>query len=94
MLTDIEKLEVDIKDLKNAYNDIVKAMNNILEIDGLDDEYKQLEIIADVIDNKRISLEVDLENLKENEEDDVWEDDRQERESEYWSTQFFPYELR
>lgn len=93
MLTDTERLEVDIKDLKNAYDDIVKAMNNISEVKGLDDEYKLLEIIADTIDNKRISLEVDLENLKENDEEDMWGDDS-ELESEYWSMQFFPHELR
>ena len=62
-MTDIERIEIDIQDLKNAYDDIVRAMNNIQDVDGLDEQYKQLEILADEIDNKRISLEVDLENI-------------------------------
>lgn len=93
-MTDIEILEIDLQDLKNAIENIENALNNISDIEGLDDEYKELERILETFDNKRISLELDLEKLQENAEDDVWEDDRQERESEYWSTQFFPYELR
>lgn len=60
-----EILEVDIEDLKNAYDNIVLAMNDIKAVDNLDEEYAQLESIANSIENLRIKKEVRLEYLQE-----------------------------
>ena len=64
-MEDLEIIEVEIKDLKNAYANIIEAMNNLKDVDGLDEEYKQLDIILEAIDDKRIDLESEEEDLKE-----------------------------
>lgn len=64
-MEDLEIIEVEIKDLKNAYTNIVEAINNFKDVDGLDEEYKQLDLIAQAIDDKRLELECEEENLKE-----------------------------
>ena len=41
-MSEIEILEIELKDLKNAIDNIISAINNIKDVDGLDEEYKQL----------------------------------------------------
>jgi len=88
----IEWLEADIQNLKDAYSELVKAMNNIVEIDALDDQYKQLEKIADEIDNERINLEIELEQLEETmfyeENQEQWQKERQEELEQFWKSRF------
>lgn len=65
-----EMLEVDIEDLKNACNNIIQAMNNLKDIlDGLDEEYVQLEQILDSINDLIGQKENRLERLQEIEEE-------------------------
>ena len=88
----IEWLEADIQNLKDAYAELIKAMNNIVEIDVLDDQYKELEKIADEIDNERINLEIELEQLEETmfyeENQEQWQKERQEELEQFWKSRF------
>ena len=61
----MEEVKVNIQNIKDAYDNIIQAMNNISEVDGLDEEYKMLDTIAQTIDDKRIELELELKNLEE-----------------------------
>lgn len=60
-----EMLEVDIGDLKNAYNRIQEALNDLKDVDGLDEQYNELHSIAEDINDKRIENENKLERLEE-----------------------------
>lgn len=91
-MSEIEILNIKLKDIKNAIEDIANAMNNISDIDGLDEEYKQLEIIWNTFDNKRLDIERELENLEEEafykENDLIWKKEKEQELKEYWNTQF------
>jgi hypothetical protein len=88
----MEDLEVQIKDLKNAYTNVIEAMNNISDVDGLDEEYTYLDTIAQLIDDKRTSFESELEDLKEEayykENEQQWKREQKEQEYAYWQSQF------
>lgn len=86
-MNEIEILEIDIKNLNNAIDDIESAMNNINEVDGLQDEYKQLDNIYKIFDNKKIEMMIELENLQEEayfkENEEQWKAENLEQELEY-----------
>ena len=88
-MEDLEIIEVEIKDLKNAKTNIIEAMNNLKDVDGLDDEYKQLDIILEAIDDKRIDLESEEEDLKEQLHYDThkqqWQKEKRQQDLEYES---------
>ena len=87
-MSEIEILEIELKDLENAENDIVSAMNNLKSIDGLDDEYTQLDLILQAIDDKKTDIRVEINNLKEEsyykENEEIWKAEKREQEYEYW----------
>ena len=87
----MEEIKIQITDLKNAYNDILSAINNLKDIEGLE-EYEQLNTIADTIDEKRRELEKELEELEEQqymeEHEEEWKAEKRELENEYWNSQF------
>lgn len=91
-MDDLNELEVQIKDLDNAGDDVIRAMNNLNGVDGLDEEYTQLDIILDAIREKRSELERTLERLEEEaeyeENKDIWRREQREQEYQYWKTQF------
>lgn len=91
-MEDMEVLEVQIKDLENAYTNIIEAMNNIKDIDGLDEEYSNLDIMAQKIDERKSDLETELENLEEEayckENEEQWQTERLHQEYEYLSSRF------
>lgn len=91
-MSEIEILNIELKDIKNAIDEINKAMNDISDINGLDEEYKQLEIIWNTFDNKRLDIERELENLEEEafykENDLIWKKEKEQELKEYWNTQF------
>ena len=60
-----EMLEVDIGDLKNAYNRIQEALNDLKDVDGLDEQYNKLHSIAEDINDLRIEKECELERMEE-----------------------------
>lgn len=88
-MEDLEIIEVEIKDLKNAYANIIEAMNNLKDVDGLDEEYKQLDIILEAIDDKRIDLESEEEDLKEQQcykaNKKQWQKEKRQQDLEYES---------
>lgn len=91
-MEDIEELEVSIQNLNNAINNIVKAMNDLKDVDNVDEQYKALDIAEQELEDERMRLESILEELEEeavNEASkDQWEAERRELEQEYWNSQF------
>jgi hypothetical protein len=81
--------EIQLKDLKNAIDNITSAINNIKDVDGLDEEYKQLDIILSTFEEKKSDIAKEIELLedeafyKENEEQ--WKVEIINQENEYWS---------
>lgn len=62
----MEMLENDIEDLKYAYKEIHKAMEKLKDIDDFSNaQYYELHNIAEKINDLKISKEVKLEILKE-----------------------------
>lgn len=64
----IEMLEIEIKDLENAYDDVCRAINNLNDVEGLDEEYKMLDEIAGSIDDYISDKRIELSNLEEEQE--------------------------
>ena len=88
----INAYEVDLQDLKNASDDLERAMHNISGIEGLEDEYRQLEVLIDIVEDKIGDTELkirDLEEEKEAEENaELWAKEKRDQEREYWASQF------
>ena len=63
-MPEAELLEIDIGDLKHAYDRIREALNDLKDVDGLDEEYEQLHNIAEAINDLRIENENKLERLE------------------------------
>lgn len=86
-MNEIEMLEIDIENLKNAYTNIIELLNNIDGIDDLDEDYKQLEKIAENIDNKRLDFENERDNLEEEafykENEEQWKLEHRQQEYDY-----------
>lgn len=62
-----EELEVDIANLKHAYEKLYEVMNDIEDVDGMQEQYEILEQIQDEICGKRVELEIELEELQDDE---------------------------
>jgi len=60
-----EILEIDIGDLRHAYQKMQEVLNDLKDVDGLDDDYIELNEIAERINDLRIDKEVKLERLEE-----------------------------
>lgn len=88
-MSDIEILEIELKDLKNAIDNIVSAIKNIDEVDGLDEEYKELDLILQSFENKKMDIEKEIELLQEEaylkENEEQWKAEIIQQENEYWS---------
>lgn len=86
----MEEIKVDILNIKDAYDNILKAINDLADVNGLDEEYKQLDYIVQVLDEKRIDLEAELENLEEEamykENEEQWKSEQKEQENQYWKS--------
>ena len=87
-MSEIESLEIQLKDLKNAIDNIISAINNIKDVDGLDEEYKQLNTMLVNFDEKRENIELEIENLEEEaffkENEEQWKKEIINQENEYW----------
>lgn len=83
----MEQIRVDIGDLENAYTNVIEAMNNINDVEGLDEEYRQLDLIAQAIDKKKLDLQTELDYLEEEafykENELKWKEEQEEQEREY-----------
>ena len=87
-MSEIEILEIELKDLKNAIDNIISAINNIKDVNGLDEEYKQLNTMLVNFDEKRENIELEIENLEEEaffkENEEQWKKEIINQENEYW----------
>lgn len=64
-MDDKERLEIDIGDLKHAYEKMQEVLNDLREVEGLDEQYNLLHTIAEDINDKRIENENELERLED-----------------------------
>ena len=87
-MSEIEILEIELKDLKNAIDNIISAINNIKDVDGLDEEYKQLDIILSTFEEKKSDIAKEIELLEEEtffkENEEQWKKEIINQENEYW----------
>ena len=94
---DIQELETDLANIKHAIEKLEEARNDLNEIDGLNDEFKMLEMILSALDDERLNKERKLENLEEEayyeENEELWRKEKEQEQKEYWSSQFDAYEL-
>ena len=60
-----EILEIEIGDLRHAYEKMQEVLNDLKDVDGLDEDYIELNEIAERINDLRIDKEVRLEILEE-----------------------------
>lgn len=60
-----EILEIEIGDLRHAYKKMQEVLNDLKDVDGLDEDYIELNEIAERINDLRIDKEVKLERLEE-----------------------------
>ena len=60
-----EILEIEIGDLRHAYKKMQEVLNDLKDVDGLDDDYIELNEISERINDLRIDKEVRLEILEE-----------------------------
>ena len=60
-----EILEIDIGDLRHAYEKMQEVLNDLKDVEGLDEDYIELNEIAERINDLRIDKEVKLERLEE-----------------------------
>lgn len=61
-----EMLEIDIDNLKDAYNRIQEALNDLKDVENYSDEqYEELGYLAEDINDLRIEKENKLERLEE-----------------------------
>lgn len=92
-MNEIDELEEDIKHLKKAYNTILEAMDYLNEVEGIMEEYQQLETLADTIDNKRIDKEYELEQLEDEaymqENEEQWKAEQKEQLREFWDSRLY-----
>lgn len=64
-MSDKELLEIDIENKKHAYEKIQEALNDLIDVCGLDEQYEELNDIAEEINDNRIDDEVRLERMEE-----------------------------
>ena len=84
----MDKLEKELNDLEYAEINIVEAMNNLEDVGGLDEEYKQLDFILQNIEDKKLEIKIELDNLQEEayfkENEEIWKKEKQQELFEYW----------
>lgn len=89
-MNEIDELNMDIDNLKKAYDSIIEAMNYLNDVDGLLDEYRQLETISDTIEEAKIDKETEVENLEEEaymkENEEQWKAEQKEQLREFWNS--------
>lgn len=74
-----ETLKKDLSILGTAHSNIINALVSLKDYDGLDDEYAQLDLIAQALDDKGYEIENQLKKIIEEKE---IEESKEERERE------------
>lgn len=91
-MEEIEDLEVQLQDVKDAYDNLVSALNDLQDVEGLDEQFRELDRIIQDVDNQRIELEEKLENLEEEaymqENKEQWKKEQRDQDYQYWKSQF------
>ena len=91
-MEEIEDLEVQLQDVKDAYDNLVSALNDLQDVEGLDEQFRELDRIIQDVDNQRIELEERLENLEEEaymqENKEQWKKEQRDQDYQYWQSQF------
>lgn len=91
-MEEIEDLEVQLQDVKDAYDNLVSALNDLQDVEGLDEQFRELDRIIQDVDDQRIELEERLENLEEEaymqENKEQWKKEQRDQDYQYWKSQF------
>lgn len=91
-MEEIEDLEVQLQDVKDAYDNLVSALNDLQDVEGLDEQFRELDRIIQDVDEQRIELEERLENLEEEaymqENKEQWKKEQRDQDYQYWQSQF------
>ena len=86
----MEKLEVDIGDLKNAYARLIEELNDLQDVESFK-RFEELNEIAEEVNDLRIEKERELEEKEEDmffeSQKEQWEREQIDLENEYWRTQ-------
>ena len=91
-MEEIEDLEVQLQDVRDAYDNLVSALNDLQDVEGLDEQFRELDRIIQDVDDQRIELEERLENLEEEaymqENKEQWKKEQRDQDYQYWKSQF------
>ena len=91
-MVDLEDLEVQLQDLKNAYQNLINGLNDLEGVEGLDEQFIELDRIIQDVDNQRIELEARIEFLEEEaymqENKEQWKKEQRDQDYQYWQSQF------
>jgi len=90
-MVDLEDLEVQLQDLKNAYQNLINGLNDLEGVEGLDEQFIELDKIIQDVDNQRIELEARIEFLEEEaymqENEQQWKKEQRDQDYQYWQSQ-------
>ena len=93
---ELEKIQdekiVDLKDIKNSIERLTEGANDIADIENeeVNRIYNDILQLIEDLETEKVSLEMDLDDIESNMQmlEDNGFSDREEREREYWKTQF------
>lgn len=91
-MVDLEDLEVQLQDLKNAYQNLINGLNDLEGVEGLDEQFIELDRIIRDVNEQRIELEARIEFLEEEaymqENKEQWKKEQRDQDYQYWQSQF------
>lgn len=91
-MEEIEDLEVQLQDVKNAYQNLINGLNDLEGVEGLDEQFIELDRIIRDVDEQRIELEARIEFLEEEaymqENKEQWKKEQRDQDYQYWQSQF------
>lgn len=93
---ELEKIQdekiVDLKDIKHSIEKLTESANDIADIENeeVNRIYNDILQLIEDLDSEKISIELDLDDIESNMQmlEDNGFNDTEEREREYWKTQF------
>lgn len=84
---ELQCLEYNYNNLKNAIDDIYRALHNLVDVDKTDEEYKQLDIIVQDLEDKLSDLDIKITDEKEERENEElapqWKAEKRQQQRDY-----------
>ena len=80
---DFQCLEYEYKNLKDAIENIYRAITDLKDVDNTDEEYKQLDMIVQDLEDKLSDLDIKITDEKEERENEElrpsWEKEKRQQ---------------